>query len=158
MLLTCAMTPRGGLGGGSQPTSTMAPRSHRQPGSRGVAKRRRNPSTTAPYRTDCCEISRLVWLGRVPRRTQGYQDLPRRHQVQASFFISSILEGINTMFWRSDCGGGDESEWNLAKSAAIVRDAKPESDVHSILPKQRSPVENTGFKAIKFEWRRHFGC
>ena len=35
------------------------------------------------------------------------------------------------MFWRSDCGGGDESEWNLAKSAAIVRDAKPESDVHS---------------------------
>ena len=52
------------------------------------------------------------------------------------------------MFWRSDCGGGDESEWNLAKSAAIVRDAKPESDVHSILPSQRSPLQNNGFHVV----------
>ena len=35
------------------------------------------------------------------------------------------------MLWRFDCDGGDECEWNLAKSAAFVRDAKPESDVHS---------------------------
>ena len=53
------------------------------------------------------------------------------------------------MFWRTDCGRGDECECNLAKSAANVRDAKPESDVHSIHPKQRSPLENKGFKDHK---------
>ena len=41
------------------------------------------------------------------------------------------MEGTNTMFWRTDCDGGDECGWSLAKSAAFVRDAKPESDVHS---------------------------
>ena len=27
-----------------------------------------------------------MWLGRVPQRTQGYQDLPRRHQVRTMSF------------------------------------------------------------------------
>ena len=34
---------------------------------------------------------------------------------------------------------------NLAELAAYVRDVKPESDVHSNLPKQRSPLEDNGF-------------
>ena len=36
---------------------------------------------------------------------------------------------------------------NLAELAAYVRDVKPESDVHSNLPKQRSFLDNTVFKA-----------
>ena len=44
------------------------------------------------------------------------------------------VEGMNAMFWRFDCDGGDECEWSLAGSAAYVRDVKPESDVHSNLP------------------------
>ena len=34
---------------------------------------------------------------------------------------------------------------NLAELAAYVRDVKPESDVHSNLPKQKSPLEDNGF-------------
>ena len=37
---------------------------------------------------------------------------------------------------------------NLAELAAYVRDVKPESDVHSILPSQRSPLENNGFHVV----------
>ena len=37
---------------------------------------------------------------------------------------------------------------NLAELAAYVRDVKPESDVHSNFPNQRSPLEkNNGFNA-----------
>ena len=56
--------------------------------------------------------------------------------------------------WKFDCDGGDECECDRAKSAAIVRDAKPESDVHSILPKinvtsgkRRFRTSNHKFKA-----------
>ena len=45
---------------------------------------------------------------------------------------------------------GTNAKWCHAKSAAYVRDAKPEGDVHSNLPKQRSPLENNGFLSIKF--------
>ena len=45
---------------------------------------------------------------------------------------------------------GTHAKWCHAKSAAYVRDAKPEGDVHSNLPKQRSPLENNGFLSIKF--------
>ena len=38
------------------------------------------------------------------------------------------------MFWKSDCGGGDDCECNPARTAAIVRGVKPESDAHSIFP------------------------
>ena len=44
---------------------------------------------------------------------------------------------------------GTNAKWCHAKSAAYVRDAKPEGDVHSNLPKQRSPLENNGFLSIK---------
>ena len=39
---------------------------------------------------------------------------------------------------------------NLAELAAYVRDVKPESDVHSSLPNQRSPLENNGFNPAVF--------
>ena len=45
---------------------------------------------------------------------------------------------------------GTNAKWCHAKSAAYVRDAKPEGDVHSNLPKQRSPLEDNGFLSIKF--------
>ena len=45
---------------------------------------------------------------------------------------------------------GTNAKWCHAKSAADVRDAKPEGDVHSNLPKQRSLLENNGFLSIKF--------
>ena len=37
---------------------------------------------------------------------------------------------------------------NLAELAAYVRDVKPGSDVHSILPNQRSPLENKGYHVV----------
>ena len=57
------------------------------------------------------------------------------------------------MLWRFDCNGGDECEWCHAKSAAYVRDAKPEGDVHSNLPKQRSPLENRDLTLWRFGFR-----
>ena len=44
-------------------------------------------------------------------------------------FGDNVLDS-SFSFDRGD-DGGDECEMNLAKSAAFVRDAKPESDVHS---------------------------
>ena len=57
------------------------------------------------------------------------------------------------MLWRFDCNGGDECEWCHAKSAAYVRDAKPEGDVHSNLPKQRSPLDNRDLTLWRFGFR-----
>ena len=37
---------------------------------------------------------------------------------------------------------------NLAGSAAFARDVKPGSDVHSILPNQRSLLENKGYRVV----------
>ena len=146
MLLTCAMSPEGGLGAVPNP---LAVRHLGLTASQEVGGLRNAAVTRALRpRTALTVVKYHAWCGsggfhgdsRVTKTSLGDT------RYRQALFISSILEGINTMFWRSDCGGGDESEWNLAKSAAIVRDAKPESDVHSILPKQRSPLENTGFK------------
>ena len=51
------------------------------------------------------------------------------------------MKETNTILGEFDCDGGDECKSNLAGSAASVRDVKPESDVHSILPNHRSPLE-----------------
>ena len=48
---------------------------------------------------------------------------------------------------------GTNAKWCHAKSAAYVRDAKPEGDVHSNLPKQRSPLDNHDLTL----WRFGFG-
>ena len=58
------------------------------------------------------------------------------------------MEETNTILGGFDCDGGDECEGSLARSAAFVLDVKPESDVHSILPSQRSPLENNGFHVV----------
>ena len=135
MLLTCAMSPEGGLGAVPNP---LALRHLGLIASQEVGGLRNAAVTRALRpRTALTVVKYHAWCG-----SGGFHGEPRVTKTslgdtryRQAFFISSILEGINTMFWRSDCGGGDESEWNLAKSAAIVRDAKPESDVHSKLPK-----------------------
>ena len=48
---------------------------------------------------------------------------------------------------------GTNAKWCHAKSAAYVRDAKPEGDVHPDLPKQRSPLENRDFTLWRFGFR-----
>ena len=48
---------------------------------------------------------------------------------------------------------GTHAKWCHAKSAAYVRDAKPEGDVHSNLPKQRSPLENRDLTLWRFGFR-----
>ena len=48
---------------------------------------------------------------------------------------------------------GTNAKWCHAKSAAYVRDAKPEGDVHSNLPKQRSPLENRDLTLSRFGFR-----
>ena len=48
---------------------------------------------------------------------------------------------------------GTNAKWCHAKSAAYVRDAKPEGDVHSNLPKQRSPLENRDLTLWRFGFR-----
>ena len=58
------------------------------------------------------------------------------------------MEETNAIFGGFDRDGGDECKSNLAGSAAFARDVKPGSDVHSILPNQRSPLENTGYHVV----------
>ena len=58
------------------------------------------------------------------------------------------MEETNTILGGFDCDGGDECKSNLAGSAAFVRDVKPGSDVHSILPNQRSPLENKVYHVV----------
>ena len=48
---------------------------------------------------------------------------------------------------------GTNAKWCHAKSAAYVRDAKPEGDVHSNLPKQRPPLENRDLTLWRFGFR-----
>ena len=48
---------------------------------------------------------------------------------------------------------GTNAKWCHAKSAAYVRDAKPEGDVHSNLPKQRSPLDNRDLTLWRFGFR-----
>ena len=48
---------------------------------------------------------------------------------------------------------GTNAKWCHAKSAANVRDAKPEGDVHSNLPKQRSPLKNRDLTLWRFGFR-----
>ena len=58
------------------------------------------------------------------------------------------MEETNAIFGGFDRDGGDECKSNLAGSAAFARDVKPGSDVHSILPNQRSPLENKGYHVV----------
>ena len=48
---------------------------------------------------------------------------------------------------------GTNAKWCHAKSAAYVRDAKPEGDVHSNLPKQRPPLENRDLTLWRYGFR-----
>ena len=80
---------------------------------------------------------------------------PRPHQVRASSISKFKLqlelsqfphmEGTNAMFWRFELPWRGRMLKYLAELAAYVRDVKPDSDVHSNLPKQRSPLEDNGF-------------
>ena len=58
------------------------------------------------------------------------------------------MEETNAIFGGFDRDGGDECKSNLARSAAFARDVKPGSDVHSILPNQRPPLENKGYHVV----------
>ena len=58
------------------------------------------------------------------------------------------MEETNAIFGGFDRDGGDECKSNLAGSAAFARDVKPGSDVHSIIPNQRSPLENKGYHVV----------
>ena len=58
------------------------------------------------------------------------------------------MEETNAIFGGFDRDGGDECKSNLGGSAAFARDVKPGSDVHSILPNQRSPLENKGYHIV----------
>ena len=61
------------------------------------------------------------------------------------------MEETNAFFGNLNAMEGTNAykfEGRLARSAAIFLDVKPESDVHSILPNQRSPLENKVYHVV----------
>ena len=66
-----------------------------------------------------CEFAHLPLEGTNAKKASHIGCISPRRQARKRRTLQT------SKFWRLDCDGGDECESNLARSAALVRDAKP---------------------------------